>query len=198
MRIPLHLATGRKQTGSLQIRLAWRFQPRAGILPSCSKTPRNHTPRNHTHPLIPPHTPPPPSCYLSAYFLVLSSFAPHHLHPRQPASQPALCQKRIHEPSIRITSPYMSGAPGPSIWSIKPKKKPLAPPSNATGSSSSSARYNNNNNNKRPHAAIKDEDEDKDLQELFDSGNGEHSHQIAKLLDKRTKRNNPPPKNEPG
>lgn len=86
----------------------------------------------------------------------------------------------------------MSGAAGPSIWSIKPKKKNSAPPTAA--GPSSSTRYN-----KRPHAAIKDEEEaeeDSDLQEIFESGRGEHSHEIARLLDKRSRKNNPATKDE--
>lgn len=83
----------------------------------------------------------------------------------------------------------MSEAAGPSIWSIKPKKKNSVPSTAAAAggpSSRSSARYN-----KRPHSAIKDEDEDSDLQEIFESGRGEHSQEIARLLDKRLKKNNP-------
>lgn len=87
----------------------------------------------------------------------------------------------------------MSGAAGPSIWSIKPKKKNSAPPA-AAGGPSSGARYGN----KRPHAAIKDEEEDGDLQEIFESGRGEHSREIARLLDIRSRKNNPTAKDEPG
>lgn len=89
----------------------------------------------------------------------------------------------------------MSGAAGPSIWSIKPKKKNSAP-STAGGPSSSSGA----GSNKRPHAAIKDEDEDEnsDLQEIFESGRGEHSKEISRLLDKRSRRNNPTTRDESG
>lgn len=90
----------------------------------------------------------------------------------------------------------MSGAAGPSIWSIKPKKKNSAPETTADGPSSRpSTRYN-----KRPHSAIKDEDEDEDsdLQEIFESGRGEHSQEIARLLDKRLRKNNPATRDGPG
>lgn len=81
----------------------------------------------------------------------------------------------------------MSGAAGPSIWSIKPKKKNSTPSTTVGGPSSRpSTRHN-----KRPHSAIKDEDEDSDLQEIFESGRGEHSQEIARLLDIRSKKNNP-------
>lgn len=91
----------------------------------------------------------------------------------------------------------MSGASKPpSIWSIKPKRKPSANSAapSAGPSSSSSSR-------KRPYAAIKDEDEDSDLQEIpeFETGTGEHSKEVAKLLDKRQKKNNRTgTKDEPG
>lgn len=89
----------------------------------------------------------------------------------------------------------MSGAPKPpSIWSIKPKKKIPTASGSAGASASSSSR-------KRPHAAIKDEDEDSKLQEIpeFEPTTGEHSREVARLLERRTKKNNrSSSKDEPG